>query len=38
MQSDLINPNVEVNRLQYFDYSYHEMGIYELPALFKMVV
>ena len=38
MQSDLINPNVEVNRAQYFDYSYHEMGIYDLPALIKMVV
>lgn len=38
MQSDLINPNVEVNRQAYFDYSYHEMGIYDLPAVFKLVV
>lgn len=34
----MINPNVAVNREQYFDYSYHEMGIYDLPALFQMVI
>ena len=38
LKSRVINPNIEKAREAFWDYSYHEMGVYDQPALFKLVL
>ena len=37
-KNTVINPSITKNRDIYFDYSFHEMGIYDQPALWKFVI
>ena len=38
MANEHINPSILKNREVYFDYSFHELGVYDQPALWKYVI
>ena len=33
-----INLDIQQNREKYFDYSFHEMGLFDQPALWRAVM